>query len=92
MLYLTVNHGWLRNWYPHISQIVITLVNPGTVIVAACAVWSLAITRLTNSTRGGALALFTCFLVGFLILTYFATFHRGPNWEFFWSRSDWPVH
>jgi len=92
MLYFTVNHGWLRNWYPHISQIVITLVNPGTVIVAACAAWSLAITRLTNSTRGGALALFTCFLVGFLILTYFATVHRGPNWEFFWSRSDWPVH
>ena len=92
MLVLTVKYGWLRTWYPDISQIVITFINPGTVLVLVFAVWSLIVTMATNSTRMGALALFTCFLVGFVILTYFATVHRGPNWEFFWSQEQWPVH
>jgi hypothetical protein len=39
-----------------------------------------------------AIALFTTILVGFVILTYVATVHRGPNWDFYWSKSQWPVH
>ena len=39
-----------------------------------------------------AVSLFTCFLVGFTILTYFATVHRGPNWHFYWWPSQWPLH
>jgi quinol-cytochrome oxidoreductase complex cytochrome b subunit len=92
MLAFTVNYGWLRNWYPSLPQIVITFVNPGTVMLAIFTVWSLIVTHRTNSTRLGALAVFTCFLVAFLILTYFATVHRGPNWDFYWSRADWPTH
>ncbi len=92
MLTFTVQQGWLRNWYPDIPQIVITFFNPGTVFLLVFAAWSLAITRKTNSTRLGALAVFTCFLVSFAMLTYFATVHRGPNWDFYWSPSDWPVH
>jgi quinol-cytochrome oxidoreductase complex cytochrome b subunit len=92
MLCFTVNYGWLRNWYPQLPQIVITFVNPGTVMLAVFTLWSLIVTYRTNSTRMGALAVFTCFLVAFVILTYFATVHRGPNWGFYWSRSDWPVH
>ena len=45
-----------------------------------------------DSVRLAAVALFTCFLVGFTILTYFATVHRGPNWHFYWWPSQWPVH
>jgi len=92
MLTFTVKYGWLRNWYPDIPQIVITFVNPGTVMLVAYVAWSFLITKLTNSTRMGALAVFTCFLISFVILTYFATVHRGPNWEFYWSKSQWPVH
>jgi len=92
MLAFTVNFGWLRNWFPGIPQIVITLVNPGSLLLAVFVLWSLAILKSTNSTRLGALATFTCFLVAFVILTYFASVHRGPNWQFFWSKSDWPVH
>ncbi len=92
MLYFTVSEGWLRKWYPDIPQIIITFVNPGTVILVACMIWSMLVTKFTNSIRLGALAMFCCFLVGFVILTYFATVHRGPNWDFFWSQSDWPVH
>jgi cytochrome b-561 len=94
MLCFTVNFGWLRNWdmTANVPQIVITLFNPGTVFVFLFAGWSVLVVKTTNSTRMGAVALFTCFLVGFAILTYFATVHRGPNWEFFWSQADWPTH
>lgn len=92
MLVFTVQAGWLRNWYPQIPQIVITFINPGTVMLGIFMLWSLFVIRVTNSTRMGALAIFTCFLVAFVILTYFATVHRGPNWDFYWSQSDWPVH
>ncbi|NOX58338.1 MAG: DUF4405 domain-containing protein [Planctomycetes bacterium] len=94
MLCFTVKFGWLRDWEAtaHVPQIVITAFNPGTVFVALFALWSIVVVKVTRSTRMGAIALFTCFLVGFVILTYFATVHRGPNWDFYWSQSDWPVH
>jgi quinol-cytochrome oxidoreductase complex cytochrome b subunit len=92
MLVFTVRAGWIRNWNPEVSQIVITLVNPGTVLVLLFAVWSVLCVRLTQSTRLGAIALFTCFIVAFVILTYFATVHRGPNWDFYWWPSQWPTH
>jgi hypothetical protein len=92
LLTFTVNLGWLRNWFPGIPQLIIILLNPGTLIVAIFAVWSLFIIKRYNSTRAGAIALFTCFLVAFVILTYVATVHRGPNWNFYWSRSQWPIH
>jgi len=91
-LAFTVRFGWLRDWYPDISQLVIVAVNPGTLLVALFAGWSLVCMRRTRSTRQGAIALFTCFLVAFTILTYFATVHRGPNWDFYWWPSQWPVH
>jgi quinol-cytochrome oxidoreductase complex cytochrome b subunit len=92
MLVFTVNAGWLREWYPEIPQIVITFVNPGTVLALAFALFSIFIVRISNSTRMGAIALFTCFIVAFIILTYFATVHRGPNWDFYWWPSQWPTH
>ncbi|MFQ5504846.1 MAG: cytochrome B6, partial [Planctomycetota bacterium] len=90
VLAFTVHYGWLRQWYPEIPQLVITFINPGTVFVAGFALWSLRATRVRNSTRMGAISLFTCFAVSFVILTYFATVHRGPNWDFFWSEAAWP--
>jgi len=92
VLTFTVTQGWLRNWYPDIPQIVITFVNPGTVMLVVYMAFSFLVTRLTNSTRMGALAIFTTFFVSYVILTYFATIHRGPNWDFYWSPIDWPVH
>lgn len=92
MLVFTVNFGWLRNWVPEIPQIIITFVNPGTILVALFIGWSLYCLIKHKSTRMAAIALFTCFLVGFTILTYFGTVHRGPNWDFYWSKSQWPIH
>ncbi len=87
-----VNFGWLRNWFPDINQIVVILINPGSLLTAAYAAWSLLVLHRTGSTRLGAIALFTCFVVGFVILTYVGTNLRGPNWDFYWSSADWPVH
>lgn len=88
----TIQFGWLRSWFPDIHQLWIILINPGTVLAVVFAGWSQYILRRTGSTRLSAIALFTCILVGFLILTYIATVHRGPNWGFYWSESQWPVH
>lgn len=92
MLTLTVSVGWLRDWFPDVPQLLITIVNPGTVMLVLFMIWSILLTRRLNSTRMGAIAVFTCFLVAFAILTYFAMVHRGPNWEFYWSVDDWPVN
>ena len=87
-----IRYGWLREWFPDVPQLVITAVNPGTVITAIYAAYSLWLVRRYNSTRAGALGLFTCFLCGFVILTVIGTYFRGPNWTFYWSPDDWPVH
>jgi quinol-cytochrome oxidoreductase complex cytochrome b subunit len=92
MLAFTVNYGWLRNWFPNIHQLWIIAINPGSLLLLIFAAWSLFILRRKNSVRLSAVSLFTCFLVGFTILTYFATVHRGPNWHFYWWPSQWPVH
>jgi quinol-cytochrome oxidoreductase complex cytochrome b subunit len=89
---LTISHGWLRTWFPDVHQMWIILVNPGTVLAVVFAAWSQIILRRTRSTRLAAIALFTTILTGFVILTWIATVHRGPNWEFYWSQSQWPVH
>ena len=87
-----IRFGWLRSWYPGIPQIVITFFNPGTVLAFLYVAYSVWIIRRENSTRLGAIAIFTCFLAGFIVLTLVGTYFRGPNWEFFWSPSRWPVH
>ena len=92
MLALTVNFGWLRNWFPNIHQLWIIFINPGSLLVLLYAGWSIFVLKRRNSVRLAAVALFTCFLIGFTLLTYFATVHRGPNWQFYWWPSQWPVH
>jgi quinol-cytochrome oxidoreductase complex cytochrome b subunit len=89
---LVIRFGWLRTWFPDIPQLWIIFINPGTVLAVVFSVWSQLVLRWTGSTRLSAVGLFTCILVGFVILTYIATVHRGPNWDFYWSHSQWPVH
>jgi quinol-cytochrome oxidoreductase complex cytochrome b subunit len=91
-LAFSVKFGWLRTWFPDIPQIYITFINPGTLIATAFALQSLWVIKKTNSVRAGAIALYTSFLVGFIVLTYFGTVHRGPNWDFYWWPSMWPKH
>ncbi|HNV02050.1 MAG TPA: cytochrome b N-terminal domain-containing protein [Vicinamibacterales bacterium] len=87
-----IRFGWLREWFPAIPQLVVTAVNPATLLTAAYAAYSVWCIRRHQSARAGALALFTCFLGGFVVLTAIGTYFRGPNWVFYWSPADWPTH
>jgi quinol-cytochrome oxidoreductase complex cytochrome b subunit len=87
-----IRFGWIREWWPAVPQLLITFVNPGTLLTAAYAAWSIWLVRRHDSTRAGALGLFTCFVVGFVVLTVIGVHFRGPNWEFYWSPGDWPGH
>ena len=87
-----IHFGWIREWWPGAPQLLITAVNPGTVLTAAYGAWSVWLVRRHQSTRAGALGLFTCFVVGFTVLTVVGVHFRGPNWQFYWSPSDWPGH
>ena len=87
-----VTYGWLRNWFPDISQLVIIALNPGTLLILAYLLWTAAVYKKTSSTRLSAIAMFTCMVVGFSILVYVGSQLRGPNWDFYWSKSSWPIH
>ncbi|MFN0123038.1 MAG: cytochrome b N-terminal domain-containing protein, partial [Blastocatellia bacterium] len=87
-----IRFGWIREWFPGVHQLVITVINPGTVLTLVYALYSVWLVRRYNSTRAGALGLFTCFLCGFLVLTIIGTYFRGPNWVFYWSPAQWPGH
>ncbi|MDH3285353.1 MAG: cytochrome B6, partial [Acidobacteriota bacterium] len=87
-----IRFGWLREWWPDVPQIVITFANPGTLLTLVYALYSIRQTQRHDSTRAGALALFTCFLCGFVVLTVIGYYFRGPNWDFYWSPAQWPGH
>ncbi|MFN0152517.1 MAG: cytochrome b N-terminal domain-containing protein [bacterium] len=87
-----IRFGWIRQWWIDAPQLLITAVNPGTVLAALYALYSLWLVKRHDSTRAGALGLFTCFLCGFIVLTIIGVHFRGPNWQFFWSPSQWPSH
>ncbi len=91
-LAFVINFGWFRSWSPNIHQLWIVMINPGTLWLGFVILWSLLVIKKTGSTRMGAIALFTLFLVSYVILTYTGTVLRGPNWEFYWSHSQWPIH
>ncbi|MEW6410433.1 MAG: cytochrome b N-terminal domain-containing protein [Nitrospirota bacterium] len=92
LLAFVVNFGWFRNWWPDIPQLLITLINPGNIWVGFMIAYSIWVIKRTGSTRMGAIALFTMFLISYVIFTAMGTYFRGPNWEFFWSKSQWPIH
>lgn len=87
-----IRFGWIREWFPAVGQLVVTLLNPGTLLTVIYGAYSVWLVNRHRSTRAGALGLFTCFLCGFLVLTVIGTYFRGPNWDFYWSPADWPRH
>ena len=89
---LVIRFGWIRQWWPGAPQLIITFINPGTLLTVIYASYSLRCLKKYDSTRAGAMALFTCFVCGFVVLTVIGTYFRGPNWDFFWSHAQWPGH
>jgi quinol-cytochrome oxidoreductase complex cytochrome b subunit len=89
---LNVRWGWLGDWIPGVPQLLVIVFNPGTLLAVLYIGWSLFIRKTTGSVHFTAVALFTCALIGFLILTAVGFWFRGPDWEFFWLKSSWPGH
>ena len=90
-VFVLVRYGWFRDWFPGIPQVIILLVNPATLSALLYILWAIWIRRRTGSSRLSAIALFTCVMTGFIIYTAIGIWFRGPNWEFYWTSSQWPV-
>jgi quinol-cytochrome oxidoreductase complex cytochrome b subunit len=91
LVFILVRFGWLTSWVPGIPRIIVMLVNPATLSALFYILWAKWIGRRTGSTRMEAIALFACTLTGLVIFTAIGIWFRGPNWEFYWSSSQWPV-
>ncbi len=89
---LTIHLGWIRDWMSNPPLLLVIIFNPATLLTSAYMIWAFIILQHTGSTRMSALALFTCSLIGFIILTVLGMWFRGPDWEFFWLPSQWPPH
>jgi len=90
-LFVMIRWGWLRNWFPDISQWFIMLINPATITGGLFILVAEVIRRRRRSSRLAALNLFTSSFVALVIFTVVGIWFRGPNWEFFWSVKDWPA-
>lgn len=89
MLALVIGLGWPGSWNGRAGQIAIHFINPGTILILMFVAWSILMSRRYSSARMGAMALFTCFFMAVVVITYFAWGHRGPNWEFYWGPFSW---
>ena len=91
LLFFTIRAGRLRDWFPGLPQLLIIFINPATLITLIYVLWSMLVFRSTKSTRQAALAIFTCAMIGYIIYTIVGVYFRGPNWEFYWLKSMWPL-
>lgn len=91
LLFVITRFGWLRDWFPGMSQAVVMVINPATLSMLVYIFWSRLVRIRTGSTRMASIALFTAVIAGLVLFTAMGIWFRGPNWEFFWSKSEWPV-
>ncbi len=89
ILILAVGFDWFGAWPEGVENFAIHFINPGTILVLMFTAWSFFVFRIYRSIRKGTIALFTCFIIAVVVLTYFAWGHRGPNWDFYWWPLSW---
>ncbi|MGC9342173.1 MAG: cytochrome b N-terminal domain-containing protein [Bacteroidales bacterium] len=90
ILWFYTDIGWLRDWIPGISQFWVMLLNPASLLATIFILYSIWIRKRTRSMRMSSIALFSLTLTAFIILTLIGIKFRGPDWEFYWSISQWP--
>ncbi len=91
ILWIYIDIGWLRDWIPGIPQFWVMLFNPASLISIIYIGYSIWVKKRSGSRRAAAIALFTLTLTALIILTVIGIWFRGPDWEFYWSRSKWPM-
>ncbi len=72
------------------SQIWFDILNPATGLLLTMIILFFAARKISGSARTASIALFSCFVAAFIILTVVGTWLRGPNWGFFWPWEIWP--
>ena len=90
-LFVYIRFGGLRDWIPGVSQWLVMLINPATLTAILFIGWAEMIHRRNSSSRMAAIALFTCSFAALVLFTAVGIWFRGPNWEFYWSASQWPI-
>jgi len=91
MVAVPVMFGWLRDWFPGVHPLLTILVNPGTLMCTSLLVYSGRVLARSGSTRLASIAFFTGGGVMMLLLIIVGLWFRGPDWQFYWSPSLWPV-
>ena len=89
-IFIYIRFGWLRDWFPGISQAWVMFFNPASILTVAFVLYSINVKKKTNSSRMAAIVLFSTALTALIVLTIIGIWFRGPNWEFYWSSSQWP--
>ena len=90
-LFIVIRFGSLRDWFPGVSQWLVMLINPATITAILFLIVAEVTFRWKKSSRMAAIVLFTCSFVALVVFTVVGIWFRGPNWEFYWSSSLWPV-
>jgi len=90
-LFIMIRLGWIRDWFPGCSPWWTLLFNPASITGAFFIGYAAILRKRTGSSRMAAIALFTLSLAGLIIFTAIGILFRGPNWEFYWSASQWPT-
>lgn len=90
LIFVVIKFGWLKEWFNNVSGFIVILINPATLSALLYIFWAVIISRKTGSSRMAAIALFSCAMTGLIIYTAVGIWFRGPNWEFYWSVSQWP--
>ncbi|MBN1132154.1 MAG: cytochrome b N-terminal domain-containing protein [Bacteroidales bacterium] len=88
-LFVMVRFGWLKDWFPGISQWWTLFFNPATITSVLFIIYASFLKRRTRSSRMASIALFTMSMIGLVIFTLVGNLFRGPNWAFFWSAVQW---
>jgi quinol-cytochrome oxidoreductase complex cytochrome b subunit len=78
-LFVMIRFGWLREWFPGISQWFVMLINPATISGGVFILMAEMVRRKRHSSRMAALALFTSTFVALVIFTVVGIWFRGPN-------------
>lgn len=81
-LLVLIKFGWLRDWFPGISQWFVLLFNPATISVVLFIIYSYRVEKKTGSTRMSAIALFTSSVIALILYTVIGIWFRGENWDF----------
>ena len=90
-VFIYIRFGWLRDWFPDISQGWVLFFNPASIMAVTFILYSVHVRKKTRSSRMAAIVLFSAALTALIVLTIIGIWFRGPNWEFYWSSSQWPT-